>query len=66
MPGSESLRAHALTSLLDPHNPGADGGIVGWRGHSSLVLRPGFRLCGGIAYRIRAQGVLFPPPKVVS
>lgn len=30
--------AHALTSLLDPHNPGADGGIVGWRGHSNLVL----------------------------
>lgn len=66
MPGSESLGAHALSSLLDPHNPGADGGIVGWRGHSNLVLRPGFRLCDGAACGIRAQGVLSPPPKVVS
>ena len=66
MPGSQSLGAHALTSLLDPHNPGADGGIVGWRGHSNLMLCPGFRLCGGSAYGICAQGVLFPPPKVVS
>lgn len=27
MPGSESLRAHALTGLLDPHNAGDGGGL---------------------------------------